>query len=278
MRKLFISADMEGCAAISAPHGIAPERWTWEWNDSRRWMTDEVAAACDAALEAGYDEVIVADSHHAAHNIEPDRLPENVRLIRSWPRPFIHMQGAEDPDVVACAFVGYHAGSTIGDSIMSHSYHGGSFRALWLNGEACSEGYLNAVYAGELGKPIIFVSGDQHTIVDAERYAPNAVGYVAKVSIGWRSQSSLQPAQVQVQLGAAAREAFARPLTEPYRVDGPYVLEMEMVAQVTAEMLAYLPGVERLSAYKVKVRFASAAAVMKFIAFAMLYSPMGVAL
>jgi len=64
-----------------------------------------------------------------------------------------------------------------------------------LNAEACSEAYLNAALAGEFAVPVVFVSGDRHTVEDARRYAPEAVGFVAKQSIGWRSQASLPPPQ-----------------------------------------------------------------------------------
>ncbi len=49
-------------------------------------MTEEVTAAAEAAFAAGYDEVVVADGHHHAHNIDPDSLPSNVWLVRSWRR------------------------------------------------------------------------------------------------------------------------------------------------------------------------------------------------
>ena len=118
MRKLFISVDMEGCAAVSAPQALLPDRWAWEWTAARRWMTEEVSAAAEAVLAAGYQEVIVADGHGNAHNVDPDGLPDNVRLVRSWPRPLLQMQGIDDPGVRACAFVGYHAGPTTTGGIL----------------------------------------------------------------------------------------------------------------------------------------------------------------
>jgi D-amino peptidase len=278
MRKFFISADLEGCAAVAAPQGLAPERWNWEWSAARKWMTLEVVAIATAALESGYDEIVVADSHHNAHNIDPDLLPDNVWLVRSWPRPLIHMQGVEIDGVEACAFVGYHAESTNRDSIMAHTYHGGAFRAVRLNGEICSEGYLNAAVAGELGRPVILISGDQHTVEDSRRYAPDAVRFVTKYAIGWRSERSLPPPQVSRKLAQMATEAMRTPRPAPFRLGGPYHLELEMMTQVTAEMLSYLPCFERLDAYRVRAQCDSVRQAVQLVAFAMLYSPTGVAL
>ena len=273
MRKLFISADMEGCAAVASQHALVPDRW--EWTAARRWMTQEVSAACNAARAAGYDEIIVADGHGNAHNIDPDALPDGVWLIRSWPRPLMQMQGVEDADVVACALIGYHAGASTPGSIMAHTFHGGAFRSVRLNGEDCSEGYLNAALAGEFGRPVVFVAGDAHTVADARRYAPDAGSFVTKHSMGWRSQMSLPPAQVCRQLQSAVGDALGRPLPGPFVLRGPFRLELEMTTQVAAEMLAYLPGVEQFSACGVVAPFARLEAVMRFIAFATLYSPTG---
>lgn len=277
LKRLFISADMEGVAAVSAPNGLAPERWNWEWNACRRWMTNEVVSVCEAALERGFDGVVVADSHHNAHNIDPDLLPDRVWLVRSWPRPFIHMQGVDEDGVSVVAFIGYHAASS-DEGLMTHTYHGGAFREIKLNGQICSEGYLNAAFAGSLNKPVVLVSGDAATVKDAARYAPKALCHVSKKSIGWQAQMSLPPAHAAAALKNAAERAFELAGSEPFKLQGPFMLELEMMRQTTAEMLAYLPRIERRDAFTIAVPFETLADVLKFISFAMLYTPMGPAL
>jgi D-amino peptidase len=273
MRKLFISADLEGCAAVSSRHALRPDRW--EWKAARQWMTGEVIAASEAALDAGYSEVIVADGHGDGHNIDPDALPDNVRLVRSRPRPLMQMQGVEDPEVEACAFIGYHAGASTVNSVMAHTYSGPAYRDIRLNGVSCSEGYLNAALAGECGRSVIFVSGDEQTVQDAQRYAPEALGFIAKNSIGVLSQVSLPPAQVQRALKRAMAEAVKRPLPKPFELKGPFRLELEMNHQVSVEMLCYLPGVDRVDAWTMGATFQRVEAVMRFISCVTLYSSTG---
>lgn len=219
--------------------------------------------------------MIVADGHGNAHNIDPDALPDNVRLVRSWPRPLLQMEGVDDPAIDACVFIGYHAASAARNSILAHTYFGLAFRSIKVNGESCSEGFLNAALAGELGRPVIFVSGDQHTVDDAHRYAPDAVGFVTKNSIGRRSQASLPPRQVCSLLKEAMAEALSRPPTKPFRLESPLILELEMTTLLSAELLAYLPRVERVGGFSVRTTFDDVRALMRFIAFAMLYSPTG---
>jgi D-amino peptidase len=270
---MFISADMEGCAGVSAFHALIPGQW--EWPAARQWMTNEVVAVANAAFEQNYDEVIVADSHGNGHNIDPDLLPDNVRLVRSWPRPLLHMQGIEDPAVEACAFVGYHAGTASTEGLLAHAYHGGVFRSISVNGELCSEGYLNAALAGEFKIPVVFVSGDRATVEDAQRYAPGAMLFQTKEAIGWKSQSSLPPGQVCRLLKGAGAAAFAAIKAVPFRISPPLEADIVLTSHVTTELLDYLPCVQRTGGTSVSATFASITELMRFIAFVMLYSPTG---
>lgn len=74
--KIFVSADMEGTAGITC----------WDetiWEDPRcayfrAQMSREVAAACEGALKAGAEDVLVKDAHDSARNIDPMVLPEQT--------------------------------------------------------------------------------------------------------------------------------------------------------------------------------------------------------
>jgi len=119
------------------------------------------------------------------------------------------------------------------------------------------------------------VSGDDQTVEEARRYAPEAVRFISKHSLGWRSQVSLPPKQVRRLLAEAARDALARPLPKPFVLEPPYRLDLDMTSQVAAELLAYLPGVARNNAFGITAEFTRLDAVMRFVAFAILYSPTG---
>ncbi len=275
VKKLFVAADIEGCAAVSNQHELGSQGWGWA--KARDWMTNEVAAACEAGLEAGYDEIIVADGHGNAQNIHPDGLPARVRLVRSWPRPLLQMQGVEDPDVDACVFIGNHASSQTPGAILAHTYYSSAIRDLRLNGQSASEGYFNAALAGFFGKPVVFVSGDQHTIEDAKRYAPDAELCAVKQSIGWRAQSSLSPAESCRKIRAGVASGLARAgKARAFVVNGPFVVELEMSTQIASEVFDYLPMIERVNAYTVRARFDTMVDAMKFVSFTIFFSPVGV--
>jgi len=94
MKRLYISADMEGVAGVTTKEQLVVGGF--EYQEARQWMTDEIIAVCNAAFQSGIEEVVVADSHSNGQNILIDQLPENVQLIRSWPRPLGMMQGVDE--------------------------------------------------------------------------------------------------------------------------------------------------------------------------------------
>ncbi|RSU68612.1 M55 family metallopeptidase [Sphingomonas sp. S-NIH.Pt3_0716] len=273
MRRLLVSVDMEGVAGVASTVSLMPSGW--EYTAYRRWMTAELNAVSEAAFAAGYDEVIAADGHGNAQNIDPDLLVDNVQLIRSFPRPLLQMQMIDDPSVDACAFVGYHAGAGTADGLLAHSYSGAALRSIRLNGELASEGYFNAALAGSFGKPVLFVSGDEYTIEDARRYAPGAKFVTTKTSFGFKSQMALPPAQTCGALREAAEAAFSQPSAVSFKVEPPFVVDLEMTSHGAPEMLAYLPWVERLDGWSIRATFDSMADAMRFISFVIMYQPNG---
>lgn len=274
MRKLYISADIEGCAGVASQHALAADRF--EWQAARQWMTDEVVAAAEAALAAGYDEVIVVDGHGNGHNILPDAMPDKVRLLRSWPRPLLQMEGIQDPEINAAFFIGYHNGAMGDGGILAHTYSSAAFRDLRLNGVSASEGYLNAALAGEYGVPVLLVSGDAETARDAARYAPHAQACIVKQSVGFRAASALTPREACRAIGAAATRALNGPCPAPFVVPGPYRLAIDFSTRVSAEMAAYLPQVHQTGPATVEAQFDTMDALMRFISFLILFNPNGV--
>ena len=68
----------------------------------------EVKAACEAAMELGY-EVAVKDGHGSARNIDMWGLPEGVELIRGWRSSPETMMGGLDGSFDAVLYIGYHS-------------------------------------------------------------------------------------------------------------------------------------------------------------------------
>lgn len=104
--KVYISVDMEGICGVVT--GQQTGTSGFEYQRFREFMTAEVNATIEAALEAGASEIVVSDSHGNAQNILIEKLNPAARLVRSWPRPLLMMQGI-DPSFDSAMFIGYHA-------------------------------------------------------------------------------------------------------------------------------------------------------------------------
>ncbi len=106
--KVYISVDMEGIGGVVTNEQLGPAGF--EYQRARQFMTDEVNAAIQGARDAGATQILVSDSHGNGQNILIDQLPNDVTIIRSWPRPLMMMEGI-DSTFDAALFIGYHSGT-----------------------------------------------------------------------------------------------------------------------------------------------------------------------
>ena len=122
--KIFISADMEGVVGAVTSEQLAPGGF--EYQRFRGFMTAEVNAAIDAARAAGATQFVVADAHGNGQNLLIERLPDDVTVVRSWPREF-RMMGGIDDSFDGVVFLGYLPNV---ERINSHTirYTGGDIR------------------------------------------------------------------------------------------------------------------------------------------------------
>ncbi|MDH3440397.1 MAG: M55 family metallopeptidase, partial [Gammaproteobacteria bacterium] len=92
--KIFISADMEGVVGAVTGEQLSPGGF--EYERFRGFMTAEVNAAIDAARAAGATEFVIADAHGNGQNLLIEQLPDDVTIVRSWPRELSMMGGIDD--------------------------------------------------------------------------------------------------------------------------------------------------------------------------------------
>lgn len=265
MRRLFISADMEGIAGVASIAQLMPGQFDWE--AARGWMTAEVAAAASAALAAGYDEVVIADGHGNAQNLLPDRLPAGTRLVRSWPRPLGQMQGVELPGVEGCLFIGFHAGAQSGAGTLAHSFNGSLFADVRLDGESRSEAYLLAALAGELGVPVMLVTGDDAVCAHVKTFLPQVETCTVKHHIAWSSVMSVPPQEGACLVAEATARALGSPRPQPLRPSGPHALEVAFTHPVTAELAAQLPGFRKTGQSSVATVLPTVRAAVELLGF-----------
>ena len=165
--KLFISADIEGCAGVALTDETHKKESVYQRFAEE--MTEEVVAACEAAHEAGADEIVVKDGHGDASNIDPLKMPEYVTLIRGKSgHPYNMMYGIDD-SYDGVLYLGYHAPAGDPNFSISHTSTGNSLY-IHLNGKVMSECMLNSYTAASHHVPVLFLSGDEEKMCIRDRY------------------------------------------------------------------------------------------------------------
>jgi D-amino peptidase len=248
--KIYISVDMEGIAGVVTADQLIPAGF--EYERFRRFMTDEAVTAVRAAKQAGATDIVVSDSHGNGENLLVELFPKDVRIVRSWPRHGAMMAGL-DKSFAGALFIGYHASTTNANGVRAHTFSSAHFTRVALNGAAVTEAEFNAAYAGDLGVPILFASGDDAAIEEMRSRLGELDTVTTKTSLGFHSAETLTPAAACDRihdgvLAAVAHRDRRRPLT----LSHPVTLELTFKNHMPAEVLSYLRSVERIDAHTIR--------------------------
>lgn len=241
--KVFISADIEGVAGVVSPQQGQPGNP--EYERARRLMTEEVNAAIAGAFDGGASAVVVSDSHGPMVNLIAEDLDPRAELVSGRPKP-MSMAAGLDKSFDAVFFTGYHA-SAGHEGVLSHTVSGFAFLALRANGLLCAEATLYGAWAGELGVPVVLLSGDDQMAGQCGPLFPKAEMVVVKRALGQRTAQALSPQNARAAIRAAAGRAVAagRP-RECFRIPGPIRLEADLASVVMADLCATIPPSERI--------------------------------
>ncbi|HEX3948882.1 MAG TPA: M55 family metallopeptidase [Steroidobacteraceae bacterium] len=269
--KIYISVDMEGVAGVVTADQLIPGGF--EYERFRRFMTDEAVAAVRGAQAAGATEVVVSDSHGNGESLMIELFPKDVKIVRSWPRHGEMMAGL-DATFAAALFVGYHASTTNPKGVRAHTISSAHFTRVALNGTAVTEAELNAAYAGAMGVPVVFISGDDVAVSEVTGRLGNMQSVITKKSLGFHSAETLTPAAAcdLIYQGALAAVTH-RDQRKPYVVSTPLTLDISFKSYTTAEIVSYLHSVERVDSHSIRFVGHDMAEVMDFIVFLDYYDP-----
>ncbi len=240
--KILISADMEGATGVTWPADVLPG--TPQWERCRSLFTSDVNAAVLGFYDGGADQVVINEAHWTMRNLLLEKLDARAEMLTGRHKTLSMVEGVQHGDVDGIAFVGYHTGAGA-EGVLAHTYLANSITGVWVNGVRASEGLLNAHVVAEYGVPVVLVTGDDLTCVDAAGYAPAAVTVAVKDHVSRYAAVCRTPARTAADIRAAAQEAAALAVChEPVR-GGPFAVELEFDAEHLAMAATVVPGVER---------------------------------
>ena len=269
--KVYISVDMEGVVGVVTGDHLGPTGF--EYQKAREWLTSEVNTAIRAAKAAGATEIVVSDSHGNGENILLDLLPSDVLLVRSWPRPLMMMEGI-DETFDAILFIGYHASTNNMRGVRAHTMSSANLTGVKLNGVSVPEAGINAAIAGHFGVPVVMISGDDAIVEEATTLLGDLEGAVLKWSHGFHSATTVMPAVANGLIEDKVRAALGRlDDFEPWHLQGPVRVEVSFKNYLPAELLAYLPIVDRVDSHTIAFTGEDMIEVSRFLAFIGRYRP-----
>lgn len=242
--KVFIATDIEGISGV-----VHPEHTGWDGRrhqEARKWMTEHINAAVDAAVEAGASEVLVCDGHSNGRNVILDLLHPEAKLM--WGRQNRRLGQMEgiDESFDAVLMVGFHArAGTLG--VLNHTTNSGVITEVRVNGQPVGEIDINAGIAGEFGVPVAMVSGGATAVAQAKERMPHIETAAVMEPVGTYSAKILPPAKAHALIREATRRALGR-LDEmvPTRFEPPIRLEMQFKDTAMADAASMTPGAERV--------------------------------
>lgn len=220
--KLMISADIEGTTGITL--------WDETENGHSRYayfadqMSREVAAACEGAIGAGCNDILVKDAHDSACNLNPRMLPEDVRIFRGWGSDFRGMVAGIDESFDGIFFTGYHSGASMNTNPLSHTMNRKN-HYVKINGVIASELMMNSLTAAHYGVPVRLVTGDKGLCDWIRSVNPNIETVAVSEGVG-RGSISIHPNKAVRLIREAAERAMQKdkadcmfPMPEKFHVE-----------------------------------------------------------
>ncbi len=245
--KLYVSSDQEGVSGIATR-----SRDNWDQAENKRLQTEEIVAVCDAILEYNSKtEIVVNDSHSMGLNLDFEKLPEPVDLIRQSPEILDQMYGI-DESYDGFMFFAHSMRGVLG-ACLSHVWE---VQHVKINGKKLGEAGLAAYYAAHYGVPFMYASGDDAYMREVKDLSPTTEFDVVKYGMGRYVARNKHPKAARKIIAAGVKRAMKRleageivPVELP---DGPYEIEMKFDNTGQADAACWMPGTERVDGQTTK--------------------------
>lgn len=247
--KLFISADIEGIAGVATIQQLTTNA---EYQRFRKIMTAEVNAAVRGAYNGGAKEVVVADGHGNMSNIIIEELDPRARLVSGNNRVMCQLEGL-DNTFDGIIFVGHHGRESASDAVISHTLAGICVKEIKINNQIVGETEMNAMVAGSLGIPALFISGDDQYVAEVKETLPDIEAVVVKFARDRLAAELIHPEVVHEEIEQKVASSLTKiNQIKPLKLEGPITFEIEFKGPQQAKMTTTLPTVEMINPTRIQ--------------------------
>lgn len=250
--RVYISADIEGVTGVSKWDETIKGKQDYE--RYREQMTREVVAACEGAMEAGADYILVKDAHDDGKNLIHSMLPKNVKIISGWSNHPYNMVEGLDETFNAAIFIGYHSGASSNGSPLAHTLLPNTIKNIVINGQDADEFLIHAYACYMIGVPVVAVSGDGDLMRQIREFAPHIKTVAVQEGFGG-AIVSIHPDLAVDRIRRGVKKSLES--LEEYHFEQPEEYEMliEFKNHADAYKFSFYPNVEQVSEYT--IRYAS---------------------
>ncbi|HOG48035.1 MAG TPA: M55 family metallopeptidase [Anaerolineae bacterium] len=237
--RVLITADLEGASGV-----VGLEQAGEAYQAARRWLTGDINAAVEGAMEAGATSFVVHDGHRQGQEtILLDELHPAAEVVRG--RPIILCEEADLARGYDGAFlVGMHARPGQ-PAVLGHCCAWPLVREVRLNGQPVGEAELVATLVGAYGIPTLLVTGDDRVCLDVQRWSSGKIeAAVVKYALSRYTARCLPLIEARERIRIAARQAVERlPQARAFVAAAPVDLEVELDEREAARRVAWMPQV-----------------------------------
>lgn len=233
---VYIFTDMEGCSGLTKREQIFSI-------EGRQRMAEDMNACIAACFEAGATKVIVRDGHGGGKNVDPKLIDKRAMLIQGA-TPDARFKEIEGCDAVI--LLGYHAMALTPKAIMAHSYSSASYQSILLNGKPIGEIGIDAAIAAEHNVPVVMVSGDDKTCLEAKAWIPGVVTCRVKKAMSASTGKCLPVEKSHALIAAKTEEALAKRKSIPLiHVKYPATIRWDLIPK--GSPYVYSPDFKRFA-------------------------------
>lgn len=236
--RILISTDLEGASGVVS---LDPAD-AGAYLAARRWLTGDVNAAVEGAMEVGPVSFVVHEAHWlAGETLLLDELHPAAEVVRGHSIVFL-----EEADLArgydGLFLIGVH-GRAGQAALQGHCLLPGVVAEVRLNGQPAGEPELAAALAGAYGIPTLLVTGDDRVCLDVQRWSGGKIeAGVVKYALSRDVARCLPLIEARERIRSAARQAVERAAKARAFVPAtPTSLEVEFQEREVARRVAWMP-------------------------------------
>ena len=233
---IFVMVDMEGISGINCTDQTGQGKPLYD--EGRQMITSDITACVEGAVLGGAKRIVVRDAHSRGQNFRWLDLPAGAEYIIG-PVGGQRMPQLEDFDAVI--LLGYHAMAGTAQAMLEHTWSADT-QNLWLNGRKTGEIGLDAAIAGEYGKPVVLVTGDDKACAEAREFIPGVITAQVKAGLGLYGGRMLSKTASQALIREQTAMAIGRiAQIKPLPALTPVTLRVEVTERTAMPSLAEKP-------------------------------------